>query len=166
MNGSANIHATCVRLGRAGREFRAPANAGVLLVGDSGSGKSDLALRLIGKGAQLVSDDRTVLSVERGRLIGRAPERIAGLIELRGVGMVEMQHVASVHIVLVVDLSGMVKRLPARRSYSPPKPLALPAKSRPALITLSAFDSSAPDKISVTIASVRRGLFRNSVKSN
>ncbi len=166
MSGSANIHATCVRLRRAGRAFGAPANAGVLLIGGSGSGKSDLALRLIAKGAQLVSDDRTILRIERNRIVARAPERIAGLIEVRGVGIVEIPFAASARITLVVDLIGMVKRLPARRTFSPPEPLALPVKSRPALITLSAFDSSTPDKIAVAVAAVHHGLFRNSVKSN
>jgi len=165
MNGSANIHATCVRLGHAGHAFRAPAIAGVLLVGASGAGKSDLALRLIGRGAQLVSDDRTILRIERNRVVARAPERTAGLIELRGVGIVEMPHAASARIVLVVDLSGMVKRLPARRTYSLPKPLVLPMKLRPALITLSAFDSSTPDKISAAVAALHHRSLRDTVKS-
>ena len=165
MNASVNIHATCVRLGRAGRRFRAPAHAGVLLVGASGSGKSDLALRLIGCGAQLVSDDRTMLRVERNRLVARAPERIAGLMELRGVGIVELAHAASARIVLVVDLSGMVKRLPSRRTYPPPRPLDLPAKLWPALITLSAFDSSTPDKICAAVAAFHHRSLRDTVKS-
>ena len=58
---TANIHATCIRIARAGKVFGAPASAGVLILGESGAGKSDLALRLIGRGAELVADDRTEL---------------------------------------------------------------------------------------------------------
>jgi HPr kinase/phosphorylase len=54
----ANIHASCVVLARAGEPFGAPGDAGILILGASGSGKSDLALRLIGRGALLVADDR------------------------------------------------------------------------------------------------------------
>jgi len=166
MNPEVNIHATCVRLALAGRKFGAPPAAGVLLIGGSGSGKSDLALRLLGRGAELVSDDRTILRVERGRLTARAPRQIAGLIEIRGVGIVEMPHAASARILLVVNLSGVVQRLPPRQNWSPPKPLVLPAKSRPALITLSALDSSTPDKIAASVAASRHRLLRDSVKSN
>ena len=63
-----NIHASCVALG----------NKGVLLLGDSGAGKSDLALRLIDGGAKLVTDDRTDLSVRNGKLFARAPVILAG----------------------------------------------------------------------------------------
>ena len=62
-----NIHASCIRLALAAAAFGAPRSAGVLLLGDSGSGKSDLALRLIGRGAELVADDRTELHVESSR---------------------------------------------------------------------------------------------------
>ena len=161
-----NIHASCVRLAHAAAAFGAPPNAGVLLLGDSGSGKSDLALRLIGRGAQLVADDRTELHVERRQLIARAPRRLAGFIELRGLGIVELPHAASVRIALVVNLAGRVKRLPARRFYAPPKPLALPANARPALFALSAFDSSAPDKIIAAVAALRHNAWRDTVKSN
>jgi hypothetical protein len=161
-----NIHATCVRLERAARAFDAPSGAGVLLLGKSGSGKSDLALRLIGRGARLVADDRTELRCERGRLVARAPAKIAGLIELRGVGIVAMPRALSAPIALVVDLSGMVNRLPARQHYSPPKPLRLSPKERPALIALCAFDASAPEKIIATVSALHNNALRNAVKSN
>ena len=74
----ANIHASCVAIG--GR--------GVLLLGKSGVGKSDLALRLIAEGARLVADDRTILFAIRGALHAKAPETIKGLLEIRGVGIV------------------------------------------------------------------------------
>jgi serine kinase of HPr protein (carbohydrate metabolism regulator) len=164
MSLSANIHATCVRIGRAGVALKAPASAGVLLLGDSGAGKSDLALRLIGRGAKLVADDRTELSVERGRLIARAPKSISGLMEVRGVGIVEMPHAASAHIVLVVDLAGKVKRLPERQRFAPPKGLQLAQKARPFLIALRAFEESAPDKILAAVAALHNDALRCSVK--
>src|SRR5581483_2217647 len=60
---------------------------GVLIEGDSGSGKSDLALRALDEGWALVADDRTLLWACEGRLYGRAPDPIAGLIEARGLGV-------------------------------------------------------------------------------
>src|SRR5437763_620964 len=60
---------------------------GVLLRGESGSGKSDLALRLIDRGAVLVSDDYTQVRAEHGRRIASAPGAIAGKSEVRGVGI-------------------------------------------------------------------------------
>lgn len=96
------LHATCIAL--AGR--------GVLLCGAPGSGKSDLALRMIDRGALLVADDITVVAADAGRLIGRAPEGFAGLIEMRGVGIVARPHTAAAPIVLVVQLDAPVDRLP------------------------------------------------------
>lgn len=72
------LHANCVRIG---------AHA-VLLRGPSGSGKSGLSLRLIDAGGFLVSDDRTDLAARDGRLIASAPDQIAGLCEVRGIGVV------------------------------------------------------------------------------
>jgi serine kinase of HPr protein (carbohydrate metabolism regulator) len=62
----------------------------VLIGGRSGAGKSDLALRLIDRGAALISDDYTFVRRDRDRAFASAPERIAGRIEMRGVGIVEM----------------------------------------------------------------------------
>lgn len=77
---------------------------GVLLRGPSGSGKSDLALRLIGEGADLVADDYADIDCIDTRLVARAPTAIAGLIEVRGLGVVRMGAVASATLVACVDL--------------------------------------------------------------
>ena len=61
---------------------------GALIIGASGAGKSDLMLRAIDGGFRLVADDRTLVWRSGGRLFGRAPEPLSGLIELRGVGVV------------------------------------------------------------------------------
>ena len=71
-----NIHATCIVLADAATAFKAPKDAGVLLLGESGSGKSDLALRLMERGAKLVADDRVELFARDGLLMARAPETI------------------------------------------------------------------------------------------
>jgi serine kinase of HPr protein (carbohydrate metabolism regulator) len=60
---------------------------GVLIQGESGTGKSDLALRCLSLGFRLVADDRTRLWVSDGRLFGAAPETLAGLVEARGLGV-------------------------------------------------------------------------------
>jgi HPr serine kinase-like protein len=135
MTRSINIHATCIRIGR----------HGVLLLGKSGAGKSDLALRLIGRGATLVADDRCDLCVERGRLVARPPKTIAGLLEVRGIGIVALPHAARAPIALAVDLSRAVPRLPDTQYYAAPQPLTL--RQPPPLISLNAFEASAPDKV-------------------
>jgi serine kinase of HPr protein (carbohydrate metabolism regulator) len=145
MSERANIHATCIRIARAGKPFGAPASAGVLILGRSGRGKSDLALRLIALGAELVSDDRTDLAAIGNRLVATPPKTIAGLLEVRGIGIARMKHARRAAVVLVVDLDAKPKRLPGIRHYVPP--LALPAKARPRLIALDAFEVSAPQKV-------------------
>ena len=65
----------------------------MLITGPSGSGKSDLALRLLDRGFTLVSDDQTIVRRDGDRLIASAPPTIAGKLEIRGIGIVEMEHV-------------------------------------------------------------------------
>lgn len=84
----------------------------VLIGGRSGAGKSDLALRLIDRGAALISDDYTFVRRVSGQAVASAPERIAGKIEVRGVGIVEIAHSQDVPVALYVDLSAEPVRLP------------------------------------------------------
>jgi serine kinase of HPr protein (carbohydrate metabolism regulator) len=91
-----SLHASCVSL----------SGSGVVLLGPSGSGKSDLALRLIDAGGRLVADDRLVVERRGERLIGRPPEAVAGLIEVRGVGIMRVDHCAATPLDLVVELGG------------------------------------------------------------
>ena len=101
---SETLHATTVAIdGRA-----------VMLCGPSGSGKSDLALRLIDRGARLVSDDYTIARRTNGRLHATAPENIAGKMEVRGIGIVAMEHVRDIPVSLVVDLFDQVDRMPLK----------------------------------------------------
>ncbi len=99
---SETLHATTVSVG--GRA--------ILIEGVSGAGKSDLALRLIDRGAVLVSDDYSYVERRNGRIIVSAPASIAGKIEIRGLGIVEMQHVGEVPVALLVALGEPAARLP------------------------------------------------------
>ena len=84
---------------------------GALIEGPSGCGKSDLALRLLDQGFRLVADDRVVLWTSEGRLFGRAPGPLAGLIEARGVDVLATTALPFCEIVLVVQ-PGAPERLP------------------------------------------------------
>jgi HPr kinase/phosphorylase len=97
------IHASCV----------ARDGAGVLLLGEPGSGKSDLALRLLEVGFALVADDR--VDITGG--VARAPDALAGLLEVRGLGILRLAHVSAARIVLAVELDVDVPRLPAPRAH-------------------------------------------------
>ena len=98
------IHATCVAI----------SGIGVLLRGVSGSGKSDLALRLIDDGAELVADDYVMLHIQNGTLTGFAPETLQGLLEVRGIGVLEVPWRANVKIWAVIDLvdNSQIDRMP------------------------------------------------------
>ncbi len=136
------IHASCVELG----------GTGVLLLGESGSGKSDLALRLIDAGARLVADDRTELRHNGARLIASPPATIAGRMEVRGVGIVPLPHVAECIVGLAVELvaSDRVERLPVAQSRAW-LGIDLP------LLALDPFEASAPAKIRLAVREVARG---------
>ncbi len=158
-----NIHATCIRLGRAGAPFGAPPQTGVLLLGGSGSGKSDLALRLIALGAELVADDRTDLFVRNRQLYGRSPDRIAGLLEVRGVGILALPYARQAKIALVAKLGRPGPRLPARAAWKAPAALRLPSKAAPAVLRLAPFEVSAPAKLAAAAAAAALDLYRDDV---
>ncbi|NTS65780.1 aldolase [Sphingomonas sp. HHU CXW] len=83
-----------------------------MLLGSSGAGKSDLALRLIDRGALLVSDDYTQLVALEGKLIATPPATIAGRMEIRGIGIVVMPFTPSITVRMVVGLGDEVDRMP------------------------------------------------------
>jgi HPr kinase/phosphorylase len=152
----ATIHASCVVLARAGETLGASPDAGVLLLGQSGAGKSDLALRLIERGAVLVSDDRTELSVQDGALIASAPNLLTGLLEVRGLGIVRLESASNAKITVVCELTQeKIGRMPDRVGYDPPPELTLALDMRPALIRLHPFEASAPAKIVAAAADAR-----------
>jgi hypothetical protein len=144
-----NIHASCVAIGR----------RGVLLLGKSGAGKSDLALRLIDQGATLVADDRSILFVEKGVLHARAPASIKGLLEIRGLGIVALPARAKVRIALAVRLGREDTCLPTQRFFRPPAAFnpQVPVHE----IRLDARFASAPAKIRGALTGFSKGLFRD-----
>lgn len=84
----------------------------VLIEGESGAGKSDLALRLIDRGATLISDDYTLLQRAGHELIASPPDTIAGQIEVRGLGVLPIPHVEKIPVALLVRLTDAPERLP------------------------------------------------------
>ncbi|MBB4154092.1 serine kinase of HPr protein (carbohydrate metabolism regulator) [Sphingomonas jinjuensis] len=131
---SDTVHATCVAIhGRA-----------VLIEGRSGTGKSDLALRLIDRGAVLVGDDRVRIEAAGGRLVAHAVPTIAGRIEVRGVGIATLPFLAEAPVALLVMLGAPVKRLPE------PMTRRLAGVDIPA-IALDAFEASTPIKIELAL---------------
>src|SRR4051794_1485630 len=126
--------------------------AAVLFCGRPGSGKSDLALRLIDDGAVLVADDQTRLERRGDTLIASAPATIAGRLELRGVGILGVPSLAEAPLRLVVDLvpPASVERLPE------PQSCELLGLTVP-LIALAPFEASAPAKLRFTFAALAKG---------
>ena len=106
MSQQGTIHATTVAID--GR--------GVMLLGPSGSGKSDLALRLIDRGAALVSDDYTRIERSDTVLMASAPSTIAGKMEVRRLGIIPIDHMNDVAIALAVRLQHDGERMPERRT--------------------------------------------------
>lgn len=98
---------------------------GVMIMGESGTGKSELALTLIeratlqGKNAALVADDRTLLKVEGSQLIARAPENLAGGVEIRGAGLFRVEYNAQIALDLVVTLveKAQAERYPSGQTW-------------------------------------------------
>lgn len=142
------IHATCVAL--AGAE----GPAGILLRGPSGSGKSDLALRLIDQGATLVADDQCLLEVRRdgGRcqVFARAPETLVGAMEVRGLGIVSLPRTAEAPVALLVDMVApeTVERLP-EAAEEDLLGVAVPR------VALDPFETSAPAKLRMALRRAR-----------
>lgn len=143
------LHASCVCL----------AQKGILIRGKPGSGKSDLALRLIdepgyGMGdtalrAALVADDQVEIYKSGDSLLARAPEILAGLLEIRGLGIVRCHAIASAPLALVVDLDGQADRLPGFGEQT----VSFLGLSLPVLYLPSAL-ASAPARVRAALAIV------------
>jgi serine kinase of HPr protein (carbohydrate metabolism regulator) len=117
----------------------------VLITGPSGAGKSDLALRLLDRGFTLVSDDQTLLKRDGDRLVASAPPNIAGKLEIRGIGIVEMETLANIPVALLVDLTSEIMRLPDENRERPILGVSLP------LISIDAMTASAPSKVALAL---------------
>ena len=133
---SETLHASCVA-----KDGRA-----ILISGRSGSGKSDLALRLIDRGADLVSDDYTVIRRVEGQLLASAPPNIRNKLEIRGLGILEFETVTNVAVCLMIELTTEVERMPELVGS-----IALAGVKVPS-VRLSSLEASAPVKVEVALA--------------
>jgi serine kinase of HPr protein (carbohydrate metabolism regulator) len=124
----------------------------VLIEGPSGAGKSDLALRALDHGFRLVADDRVLLWTSGGDLFGRAPDVLAGLIEVRGLGVQQAPSLRLTRIALVVECvpAEEVERLPDRLVVERAG-VVVPA------LRLWPFEPAAPMKLRHTIAHLGHG---------
>jgi len=127
---SETVHATSVAID----------GHGVLIMGPSGAGKSDLALRLIDRGARLISDDYTIVTSRRDELWLSAPATIAGKIEVRHLGIVDIAHIADVPAALAIRLEDSPPRMPETVPMILLAGIALP------LVALAGKEASAPIK--------------------
>jgi serine kinase of HPr protein (carbohydrate metabolism regulator) len=133
---SETLHVSCVA-----KDGRA-----ILIAGRSGSGKSDLALRLVDRGATLVSDDYTIVKRVKGKLVAAPPHNIEGKMEVRGIGLVSFDSVRDVPVCLAVDLDRDVERLPELHD-----PLTIAGVKVP-VIGLRGLEPSAPIKVELALA--------------
>jgi serine kinase of HPr protein (carbohydrate metabolism regulator) len=117
----------------------------VLISGISGSGKSDLTLRLIDRGFTLVSDDQTVVQKRGDRLFASAPATIRGKLEIRGMGIITMPVTADVPVALAVELTSDLQRLPDDSRERMICGLKVP------LISIDALTASAPAKVALAL---------------
>jgi serine kinase of HPr protein (carbohydrate metabolism regulator) len=142
LSASPTIHATAVLIGA----------KALLIRGEPGSGKSHLALRLIQGDAlgfaRLIGDDRVHLEVQAGRLLVRPAKELAGLLEVRGLGIRKVPHEALGVVGWVLDLVADADRLPAEGDLQTtisdvvlPR-LALPAGTDPLPAVLAALERS------------------------
>jgi HPr kinase/phosphorylase len=129
MAAEVRIHGNCV----------ARDGVGVLILGPPGAGKSDLTLRLLHHGFMLVADDQVEIQGVRAR----APASLAGLLEVRGFGIVRLPYLPETDLRVVISLAdGAGDRLPAPECHPA---LALP------MVRLRAGEASAPDRVALAL---------------
>ncbi len=104
-----NIHASCINFKK----------KGILLLGDSGAGKSEMCLRLIFEhGAVLVADDRVDIVIKQQKIYASAPQILEGLLEVRGIGIIKLKYCRRSKIDMVVKLTNQkIERLPEKEFY-------------------------------------------------
>jgi len=133
------LHASCVEI----------SGKAILITGLSGSGKSDLSLRLIDRGAVLISDDQTMLRREKGQIWASAPDSLRGKMEVRGLGVCDFKFSETAPVALIVELSTVVERFPMDRAKR--KVLDIEFD----VIKIDAMQASAPIKLEIALANVQ-----------
>ena len=130
------LHASCISIN----------HHGILIKGPPGSGKSDLALRLIKKGGRLVADDRVIVKYHNNILLASPPILLVGLIEVRGIGIIKLDFQKSCTISLVINLvkNESLPRLPRRQNFE------IFGVNLP-LIHLPAFEASSVAKVHLAL---------------
>jgi len=123
----------------------------VMLRGPSGSGKSDLSLRLIDEGAELVSDDYVELHTQESQIMAKAPPPIQGLIEVRGMGLMKLPFRHEVPLAIVFDLALQknIDRLPARDTLFFADGVGVP------LLRIEGLAPSSPAKVRLALANLK-----------
>ncbi|MET0250299.1 MAG: aldolase [Sphingobium sp.] len=134
------IHATTVAI----------ADRAVMIMGASGAGKSDLALRLIDRGAALLADDYTQVRARDGQLVASVPATIAGKMEVRGIGIITLPHIGNRPVALIVDLDAAVERMPAPDARRCVAGIEVP------VMALRAQEASAPIKVELALKTMAR----------
>jgi HPr kinase/phosphorylase len=110
----------------------------VLLLGPPGAGKSDLVLRLLARGFDLVADDQ----VDIAGGIASAPRELAGLLEARGLGIVRLPFRAQATLALIIELDGRADRMPLPTQHPD---LDLP------VVHIDAAAASAPERVALAL---------------
>ena len=132
---SETLHTSCV----------AKDGTAILISGRSGAGKSDLTLRLVDRGASLVSDDYTIVRRVSGRLLASAPANILGKLEVHGLGILDFETTTDVPVGLFVDLDRQAERLP-----DPIVSIVVAGITLP-LVAVNSFEASAPIKVELAL---------------
>lgn len=140
MSTNARLSAETVHASTVATEGRA-----VMIMGPSGSGKSDLTLRLLDRGFTLVSDDQTIVKRLGERLVATAPPQLAGKLEIRGIGIVDMDHDSDIPVALVVELTSHIQRLPDDSRERPILGVPVP------LVSIDAMTASAASKVALAL---------------
>ena len=143
---TARLHGTCIAIDGKAVMFRGP----------SASGKSDLALRCLkflptfGMMTSLVSDDQVLASQNNDVIMVRPPETIAGKLEVRGIGIVEMDYCANARLCLVLDLVDLdqVDRLPDLSQSEQLLGVSIPT------LRLTPWEPSAPIKVALALQQI------------
>jgi serine kinase of HPr protein (carbohydrate metabolism regulator) len=137
---SETVHGACVAIGE----------RAVLIEGRSGEGKSDLALRLIDRGAALVADGQVICQRHEGGLIASAPAQLAGRIEVRGLGIVEMPNAERVPVALLIVILDTPPRFPEDARTRRIAGVDVP------VLALAALEPSAPIKVELALRQTAR----------